>query len=696
MSPSGSDTFTHHLHNNEDGDANIHTHKLLHLGSPVSPLYKTRPNQLTTTTSSSTSSGSGRNIGLVTGPRHSKDHSGELSGSADSPFTGSGSGFGPGYGAGLVSWSGPNCGIGSGSGSGSGLVSGSNTNGGLSSGSGSGGISSTGSVCGGGSIRSGHARSGSTGTGLVREHLSLGRGLKIGMTMPCRSTRSDVLGSGGVNYGHGSIIGSNNNRVKQSSKCNDDDPEELKRLGNESYMKGNYAEALGLYNKAIAISPGNATLHCNKAASLIGLKNLPQALKECKEAVRLDPGYQRARRRLGSLFLSLGLVENARKHLTVPGMQVDPIEMQKLQTVEMHILKCSNARRIHDWESILREIDAAVASGADSSPQLFACRAEALLNLHRLDDASLSLSNVTKFEAATAPYSQLKFLGMLCEAYLLVVRAQIELAHGRFDNAVTAAEKAAETDPRNLEVSVLLKNMRLVARARSRGNDLFKSERFTEACSAYGEGLKIYPSNSILYCNRAACWYKLGSWETSVDDCDQALHLQANYSKALLRRAASYSKLERWAEAVTDYEVLKKEIPYDNEIAEKLFHAQVALRKSQGEDVSNMKFGGKVEFVLLLEQFRAAVSSPIATVVHFKEASDTKCKQVSQFLSTLCSRYPSMSFLKVDVNESQAIANSENIKIVPTVKIYRSGNGVKEMVCPSPEALESSVRHYSV
>ncbi|GAA0174517.1 scaffold/adaptor protein [Lithospermum erythrorhizon] len=669
MSPSGSDTFTHHLHNNEDGDANIHTYKILHSGSPVSPLYKTRPNQLTTTTRSSTSSGSGPNIGLVTGPQHSNDHSGELSGSADSPFTG----FGPAYGAGLVSWSGPNCGLGSGSGSGSGLVSGSNTNGGLSSGSGSGGISSTGSVCGGGSIRSGHARSGSTGTpNAVGNICPTGRGLKLGMTMPCRSTRSDVLGSGGVNYGHGSIIGSNNNIVKQSSKCNDDDPEELKRLGNESYMKGNYAEALGLYNKAIAISPGNATLHCNKAVSLIGLKNLPQALKECKEAVRLDPGYQRARRRLGSLFLSLGLVENARKHLTVPGMQVDPIEMQKLQTVEMHILKCSNARRIHDWESILREIDAAVASGADSSPQLFACRAEALLNLHRLDDASLSLSNVTKFEAPTAPYSQLKFLGMLCEAYLLVVRAQIELAHGRFDNAVTAAEKAAETDPRNREVSVLLKNMRLVARAHSRGNDLFKSERFTEACSAYGEGLKIYPSNSILYCNRAACWYKLGSWETSVDDCDQARQIQANYSKALLRRAASYSKLERWAEAVTDYDVLKKEIPYDNEIAEKW------------------------SLVLLLEQFRAAVSSPIATVVHFKEASDTKCKQVSQFLFTLCSRYPSMSFLKVDVNESQAIANSENIKIVPTVKIYRSGNRVKEMVCPSPEALESSVRHYSV
>lgn len=113
----------------------------------------------------------------------------------------------------------------------------------------------------------------------------------------------------------------------------------------------------------------------------------------------------------------------------------------------------------------------------------------------------------------------------------------------RFENAVTAAEKASQIDPRNVEVAVLLKNVRMVARARLRGNDLFKSERFTEACSAYGEGLRLDPSNSVLYCNRAACWFKLGQWERSIEDCNQALRIQPNYTKAILRRAASNSKV---------------------------------------------------------------------------------------------------------------------------------------------------------
>lgn len=69
-------------------------------------------------------------------------------------------------------------------------------------------------------------------------------------------------------------------------------------------------------------------------------------------------------------------------------------------------------------------------------------------------------------------------------------------------------------------------------------------------------------------------------------------------------------QLERWVDAVRDYEVLRRELPDDNEVAESLFHAQVALKKSRGEEVYNMKFGGEVEEILGLEQFRAAMALP--------------------------------------------------------------------------------------
>ncbi|KAJ6333045.1 hypothetical protein OIU77_008993 [Salix suchowensis] len=666
-------SLTDHLRDSLSSfEANKPDFRELDLGSPVSPL-RTRGGLITTTTVTATTSSSSSSSGSASGtqnPLHkpnNSNHSGELSNSSESSPTASAKKAQPGHSrSDSLTHSGQ---FGSQSAVNSPLT---------------GNVLPTGNIC------------------------PSGRILKTGMGMANRSAKADVLGSGTANYGHGSIM-----RGGGSAKCaNSDavnsasrnawsvrvggvDPEELKKTGNEMYKKGCFGEALGLYDKAIALAPGNAAYRSNRAAALMGLGRVVEAVKECEEAVRLDPNYWRAHQRLGALLIRLGLVESAWKHLCFPGQRLDPVELQKFQLVEKHLSKCSDARKVNDWNGTLREAEASIAAGADYCPQLFMCRAEALLKLHQLEDSELSLSKVPKLEPY-AKFLQTRFFGILSEAYLFLVQAQIEMALGRFENAVAAAEKAGQIDPRNVEVAVLLNNVRLVARARTRGNDLFKSERFTEACSAYGEGLRLDPANSVLYCNRAACWFKLGSLERSIDDCNQALRIQPNYTKALLRRAASYSKLEKWADAVRDYEVLRRELPDYNGVAESLFHAQVALKKSRGEEVYNMKFGGEVEEVLGFEQFRAAISLPCVSVVHFKSSSNVHCKQISPLVDTLCVRYPSINFLKVDMEEHPAIANAENVRIVPTFKIYKNGNRVKEIVCPSHDVLEHSVRHYSI
>ncbi|CBI21978.3 unnamed protein product, partial [Vitis vinifera] len=525
-----------------------------------------------------------------------------------------------------------------------------------------------------------------------------GKILKAGM--PCRSSgRSDVLGSGTGHYGHGSIMRGgaklSSPRSIADRAMGSSDPEEVKKAGNELYRRGSFTEALSLYDRAISLSPDNAAYRSNRAAALTALGKLAEAVKECEEAVRLDPGYGRAHQRLASLYLRLGQVENARRHLFLPGQPPDPSELQKLLSLEKHLNRCADARKIGDWKSALRECDAAIAGGADSSPQLISCRAEALLKLHQIEDADSCLSSIPKFEHYS-PSCSTKFVCMIAEAYVLYVRAQVEMALGRFENAVAAAEKAGLIDYSNVEVAKLLNNVKLVARARARGNELFSSGRFSEACSAYGEGLKYDTSNSVLYCNRAVCWSKLGLWEKSVEDCNHALKIQPNYTKALLRRAVSNGKLGQWAEAVKDYEVLRRELPGDIEVAESLSQAQAALSKSWEEETHSVKFGGEVEEVSGVDQFKAAISSPGVSVVHFKVASNYQCGQVSPIMDKLCVQYPSIKFLKVDVEESPAVAKAESIKSVPTFKIYKNGGKVNEMICPSHQYLEYSVRYYSL
>ncbi|XWS44563.1 hypothetical protein CRYUN_Cryun15aG0057200 [Craigia yunnanensis] len=513
---------------------------------------------------------------------------------------------------------------------------------------------------------------------------------KILKTMASRtSNKTDTLGAGKGNYGHGSIMrGGGGAKLGSTS-----DPEEMKRAGNEMYKRGNFAEALALYDKAISISPENAAFRSNRAAALTAVGRLAEAVRECEEAVRLDPGYGRAHQRLSSLYIRLGHPDNARHHLCFPGQHSDPAELQKLQLLENHINQCADARKIGDWKSALRETDAAIAVGADSSPQLIACKAEALLKLHQIEDADSCLSNIPKLEQY-APSSQTRFFGMVGEAYALFVQAQVEMALGRYENAVSSAEKAGHIDYSNVEIGMVLNNVKMVAKARTRGNDFFTAGRYAEACSAYGEGLSYDSSNSVLYCNRAVCWSKLGLWEKSVEDCNQALKIQPNYIKALLRRAASNGKLGRWADAVRDYELLRKELPGDNEIAESLHNAQVALKKSCGVVVHNMKICGEVEEISSLDGFKTAISSSGISVVYFKLAANEQCEEISPFINLLCVRYPSVHFFKVDVEESLAVAKAESIRLVPTFKIYKNGDKVKEMICPSHQSLEDSVRNY--
>lgn len=517
-------------------------------------------------------------------------------------------------------------------------------------------------------------------------------------------TTGHVLGSGNGKYGHGSIIRGNGRAegtgniqtaaetmiLKRSLSSTD--AEDVKNAGNEQYKKGHFAEALLLYDRAIALSPGHALYHSNKCAALTGLGRLAEAVQECQKAISLDNSYIRAHQKLASLYLRLGEIENARTHFKLSGQQSDWSDIQKVQTVEMHLAKCAEARKIGDWKTVLKESNAAIMAGADSGRQFFASKAEALLKLRRLDEAATVLMTAPKIEINTST----RYFGIAGNSYLLLVQTQVDMALGRFEIAVASAERAARMDLYNPEVTALLRKARAVAYARSTGNALFKAGKFFEACTAYGEGLENDPMNAVLICNRAACRSKLGQWEKAVEDCNAALSIQPNYTKALLRRADSNAKLERWEEALNDYEALRREIPGDVEVARALFDVQVALKRSRGEETNNMKFGGEVEVVSSSDQFRKEITAPGLAVVHFSTRSSERCKQISPFVDQLCKRHPSVNFLKVDVEENLFLAKSESVNTVPTFKIYKNGLKVKEIVGPNQQLLEHSVKHYSL
>ncbi|CAK9190578.1 unnamed protein product [Sphagnum troendelagicum] len=469
------------------------------------------------------------------------------------------------------------------------------------------------------------------------------------------------------------------------------DPEEVKNAGNDQYKKGNFSEALSLYDRAIYLAPGRASYKSNRAAALTGLGRLAEAVQECEESIKLDASYIRAQQRLVSLCIRLGRVERAKKILKVCGSQLDSGDIQRLEKIEKHLLKCLEAKRALDWNTIVRESEAAVVSGADSAPQILTLKAEALLKLCRPEEADTVIMSAQKVETALR-----KATGMPPDTNMLIVQANVDMALGRFDDAVTAAEKAFHFDPKNSEVLALLRGARSVALARTTGNDLYKAGRIMEASVAYGQGLLSNPSNAVLLCNRAACRSRLGQYEKAVEDCNAALDAQPHYTKALLRRAHSNYKLERWADALRDYEALKRELPGNVEVARALSEVQLAFKKSLGEESYQMWYGGGVGEISSNDQFRKAVSCSGLAVVLFNTRWSDRCRQMVPVVDKLCKQNRTVKFLQVDVEANPFLAKAESVDFVPTFKIYKDGFKVKELLGPTEEALEHAVSHYSL
>ncbi|KAE9608022.1 hypothetical protein Lal_00003695 [Lupinus albus] len=353
------------------------------------------------------------------------------------------------------------------------------------------------------------------------------------------------------------------------------DPEQLKIMGNEDYKNGRFAEALSLYDAAIAIDPNKASYRSNRSAALTALGRLLEAVFECREAIRIDSHYHRAHHRLGNLYSRLGDVDSALYHYKQAGAEADPDEVAKVKNLQIHLHKCTEARRLGDWNTLINVTNNAILYGADSAPQIFALQAEALLKLHRHQDAEKVMSKCTNIDVDECT----KFFGPIGNANLLVTRAKVDLVAGRFEEALEAANKATRLDSNNKEASKVLRKVKAITAARTKGNELFKASKFSEACFAYGEGLEHDPYNSLLLCNRAACRSKLSQYEKAVEDCNAALNLRPSYTKARLRRADCNAKLERWEASIQDYEILIKETPENEEVNKALMEAQTKLMK---------------------------------------------------------------------------------------------------------------------
>ncbi|EYU38313.1 hypothetical protein MIMGU_mgv1a002708mg [Erythranthe guttata] len=126
------------------------------------------------------------------------------------------------------------------------------------------------------------------------------------------------------------------------------------------------------------------------------------------------------------------------------------------------------------------------------------------------------------------------------------------------------------------------------------GNGLFQTRDYEGAMLKYDKAIKLLPRShvdvSYLRSNMAACYMQLGITEfpRAIHECNLALEVTPNYSKALLKRARCYEALNRLDLALRDVGTVLKTEPHNLmalEIQERVKRS-IELRGSRENEIA--------------------------------------------------------------------------------------------------------------
>jgi len=140
---------------------------------------------------------------------------------------------------------------------------------------------------------------------------------------------------------------------------------------------------------------------------------------------------------------------------------------------------------------------------------------------------------------------------------------------GQNEEALKALQQAQKLKPDNISFQTacasckakVFKSKSAAEIIKAEANEMFKSGRIEDAVKKYTAGIAACEDNpkdllvkADLYANRAACHRQLYASKKVVADCTSALKYNPNHVKALIRRAQANESLEKFKEALNDFQ----------------------------------------------------------------------------------------------------------------------------------------------
>ncbi|VVT54789.1 uncharacterized protein SAPINGB_P004263 [Magnusiomyces paraingens] len=93
-----------------------------------------------------------------------------------------------------------------------------------------------------------------------------------------------------------------------------------------------------------------------------------------------------------------------------------------------------------------------------------------------------------------------------------------------------------------------------------------------------------------------------------------------------------------------------------------------------------------------LPAFNAAINSDKLTVIDFYATWCGPCHAVAPLVEKFSDEFSDAHFIKIDVDESQDVAQEVGIRAMPTFQLYKAGIKVGEIVGANPPAIKAAIQ----
>ena len=286
------------------------------------------------------------------------------------------------------------------------------------------------------------------------------------------------------------------------------------------HARGQFAEALALYDGVIRLNPNIAQVHSNRGAVLAVLGRFDEALGSYDRAIKLksdnsDDYYNR-----GIVLAKLGRLEDAIRNYD-RAIKLNPDSMPAYYSKGLAL------QAFNRLEESIQSFDEAIRLKPDFA-DAHNNRANMLQELRRLDEALEGFNYTVRLrpDSAEAHYNKGNTLQLL----------------DRQQEALSCFDQALALDP---ELPLAHNN---------RGNCLHALERSLEALPSYDCAIALDPTYAEAWNNKAKALNDIARPQEALACCEQALRLKPDLAEGYLNCGIALAALERNGEAMENFD----------------------------------------------------------------------------------------------------------------------------------------------